>query len=1142
MKKFGTFLLAFFVPFAILAQTQPKVLIFSNTAGYRHGSIPFGKKALEELGVTNGWTVTYTENSELFTDINLSNYAAVVFNSTTGDILNNTQQAAFERYIQSGGGYVGIHSAADTEYRWPWYGELVGAYFSSHPNNSNIREATINVVDKTHPSSQHLPDKWVRTDEWYSYKNIYHDLHVLAYLDEHTYTGGTNGANHPIAWYHDYDGGRAFFTGGGHVASSFEEPLFRKHLEEGIKYAIGNNIKLDYGKSYSRTIPEENRFEKTVLVNDLNNPMELAVSLDGKVYFTEILGNFSVYNTKTEEYKLIHRFPITFKGGTGLQGITLDPLFEENRWVYLYYSPPVEGEPIDFYLSRFTLSANDEIDLASEKVFFKVPVQINSGAHHGGSLAFDSDGVLVLSTGDGTTPFPSDGYSPIDERADPESYPKDAQRSASNTNDLKGKILRIIPHTDGSYSIPSNNLFPVGTEKTKPEIYAMGVRNPYRLAINPKTNTVYWGEIGPDAGDDSDRGPTGYDEFNQAKEAGFFGWPYFIANSIPYADWDFETEKPRGLYDSNNPLNDSPNNTGLLKLPKPELAMIYYPYKMSDKFPELGLGGRSAMAGEFYSFSAVSENPNKFPAYYDGGLFVFDWMRNWMRVLRFDENENYVRSEAFMPTAGDFRRPIDLAFSKDGIMYALEYGSVYGADNKDARLVKIEYNASNRAPNLAAQILDSVGLAKENLQVSLTSERRQLPIRKSMAGKAPLRINMAGRATDKDFGDKLSYSWFINGQKVEQSSPIFNKTFEVNGGYEIVMKVTDQDGLWATDSLHVSVGNALPEVEIASTQNRSFYWGEGSFDYQVKISDEDGKKVKKESIKTVYNYSPISKAPSLDISGGVEIKTHLSPGSVGRTLIENSDCKACHTIAEVSVGPSFAAISARYSGDRKAGRTLATKIIEGGGGNWGETHVMSAHPQISMADAREMVSYIFSLSDPNLKFKAVAASGTLPLEAHKSYDNKGYYTLKTEYTDKGNKWAGPQKGADEVNLRYNELRAMDADSHPGFVFDWGVLEEGDYKAYLVFKNIDLKRIKSIGIEYGSKNLSGEIEVRKNSVGGPVIGRIPFEPTGGFGEMKWVDAKMDNVDEEFQHLYFVVYRKDEPFEEVVRLKSIRFLKE
>ncbi|MFT7434905.1 MAG: cytochrome c, partial [Psychromonas sp.] len=604
----------------------------------------------------------------------------------------------------------------------------------------------------------------------------------------------------------------------------------------------------------------------------------------------------------------------------------------------------------------------------------------------------------------------------------------------------------------------------------------------------------------------------------------------------------FETEKPRGLYDSNNPLNDSPNNTGLLKLPKPELAMIYYPYKMSDKFPELGLGGRSAMAGEFYSFSAVSENPNKFPAYYDGGLFVFDWMRNWMRVLRFDENENYVRSEAFMPTAGDFRRPIDLAFSKDGIMYALEYGSVYGADNKDARLVKIEYNASNRAPNLAAQILDSVGLAKENLQVSLTSERRQLPIRKSMAGKAPLRINMAGRATDKDFGDKLSYSWFINGQKVEQSSPIFNKTFEVNGGYEIVMKVTDQDGLWATDSLHVSVGNALPEVEIASTQNRSFYWGEGSFDYQVKISDEDGKKVKKESIKTVYNYSPISKAPSLDISGGVEIKTHLSPGSVGRTLIENSDCKACHTIAEVSVGPSFAAISARYSGDRKAGRTLATKIIEGGGGNWGETHVMSAHPQISMADAREMVSYIFSLSDPNLKFKAVAASGTLPLEAHKSYDNKGYYTLKTEYTDKGNKWAGPQKGADEVNLRYNELRAMDADSHPGFVFDWGVLEEGDYKAYLVFKNIDLKRIKSIGIEYGSKNLSGEIEVRKNSVGGPVIGRIPFEPTGGFGEMKWVDAKLDNVDEEFQHLYFVVYRKDEPFEEVVRLKSIRFLKE
>jgi cytochrome c len=1142
MKKLAILSFCLAISLSIFAQSQPKVLIFSKTAGYRHGSIPFGKKAIEELGAKNGWTVHYTENSELFNDLNLSNYAAVVFNSTTGDVLNNAQQAAFERYIQAGGGYVGIHSAADTEYGWPWYGELAGAYFSSHPNNSNIREATVNVVDKAFSASKHLPEKWVRTDEWYSYKNIYHGLNVLAYLDEHTYTGGTNGANHPIAWYHEYDGGRAFFTGGGHVETSFEEPAFIKHLLEGIKYAMGNNVTLDYTKAHSETIPEENRFEKTVLVNDLNNPMELAVSPDGKIYFTEILGNLSVYNTKTDEYKLIHRFPITFKGGTGLQGITLDPNFDKNRWVYLYYTPPTEEEPIDFYLSRFTLSINDELDLASEKVFLKVPVQINSGAHHGGSLAFDSDGVLVLSTGDGTTPFPSDGYSPIDERPDPESYPKDAQRGTSNTNDLKGKILRIIPHRDGTYSIPDNNLFPVGMEKTLPEIYAMGVRNPYRLAVNPKTNTVYWGEIGPDAGEDSDRGPMGYDEFNQAKEAGFFGWPYFIANGIPYADWDFETEKPRGAYDINNPINDSPNNTGLLRLPKPKPAMIYYPYRLSKEFPELGVGGRSAMAGEFYTYKPASKNPNKFPAYYDGGLFIFEWMRNWMRVIRFDENENYVRSESFMPTEGDFRRPIDLAFSKDGIMYTLEYGSVYGADNNDARLVKIEYNAGNRVPSLSAQILDSVGLAKENLVVFLTSEKRQLPIRKSIAGKAPLRVNMSGRAIDEDFGDIQTYSWYVNGEKMDIKSPFYDRTFTHTGDYEIVMMATDQDGLSATDTLHVALGNAPPKIEIASSQNRSFYWDDFNFDYAVTISDEDGKKVKKKSIKTVYNYNSQPKAPAPDISGGAEIKNNLDPGSLGRTLLENSDCKACHTISEVSVGPSFAAISAKYAGDRRAVGNLATKIIEGGGGNWGETHMMSAHPQISMADAREMVSYIFSLSDPNLEFKPVAITGKLPLEAHKSHENKGYYTIKTEYTDKGNKLAKPQKGMDELTLQYHVLRAMDADQHPGFVFDWGVLEEGGYKSYLVYKNIDLTGIKSIGIEYGSKDLSGEIEVRKNSVGGPIIGRIPFEPTGGFSEMKWVDAKMDNVDEEFQHLYFVVYRKEAPFEDVVRLKSIRFLRE
>ncbi len=1124
-----------------LSQNQ-KVLIFSKTAGYRHGSIPFAKSAIEKLGRENGFSTEYTEDSELFNDLNLRQYDAVIFSCTTGDVLSNEQQAAFERYIQAGGGYVGIHSAADTEYNWPWYGELAGAYFSSHPSNSNVREATVNVLDKTHISTSHLPSNWVRTDEWYSYKDIYHGIKILANLDEHTYTGGTNGANHPIAWYHEYDGGRSFFTGGGHTNESFSQEDFLKHLMGGISYAMGNG-KRDYSLAYSRTVPQENRFEKTVLVNDLNNPMELAVSHDGKVYFTELAGKLSVYNTKTDEYKLMHRFPLTLKGGTGLIGITLDPNFNQNRWMYLYYSPPVEGEPIDFYLSRFTITKNDEIDLNSEKVFLKVPVQINSGAHHGGSLAFDSKGVLVLSTGDGTTPFPSDGYAPLDERPDPESFPKDAQRGTSNTNDYKGKILRIIPHADGSYSIPEGNLFPKGMEKTLPEIYAMGVRNPYRLAINPKTNTVYWGEIGPDAGEDSNRGPRGYDEFNQAKKAGFFGWPYFIANNIPYSDWDFETEKPTGkIYDPKNPENDSPNNTGLKKLPLPQPAMIYYPYALSDEFPELGLGGRSAMAGEFYTFDSENTNPRKIPKYYDGGLFVFEWMRNWMRVIRFDENEDYVRSEAFMPTKGDFRRPIDLAFEKDGIMYVLEYGSVYGADNVDARLVKIEYNPYNRAPKVLAGINDTLAIAKVRAQASTTAEGRMYTQKKSIAGAVPLTVSMSARATDMDFGDKLTYKWNINGIVTEYTSPFVKHTFKTPGEFEVVIEAMDKDGLKGTDTLRVTTGNAPPMVEITSTQNRSFYWEDGTFNYLVKATDLEDKRVNSKNIKTSYNYSPQPLAPSPDISGGAEIKNNIEPGSLGRTLIEQSDCKACHTIDQVSVGPSFSAIAARYRDDRRAVAKLATKIIEGGGGNWGSTHVMSAHPQISQQDAREMVNYIFSLSDPNLTFKEIDSKGSLTLDIHKSYETRGYYTLKSEVTDKGTKVAKPQTSSHQLTLRFNELRAMDADMHPGFPFEWGELRDGDYKSYILYKDIDLSGIKSISMEYASKDQDGYIEIRKNSIGGPILGTIPFKATGTFDQYEWSEGKLEDPQKDFMHLYFVVYKKDPPFTDLVKPKTFRFNKE
>lgn len=213
------------------------VLIFSKTAEYRHRSIPAGISAIEAMGSRHNFRVEASEDATIFTDERLANYQVVVFLSTTGDILNTAQQSAFMRFIRNGGGFVGIHSATDTEYDWPWYGQLVGTYFLNHPN---IQTATINVTNSTHVSTQQLPTEWTRNDEWYNFRSDPSpNVTVLANLNESTYSGGTMGRNHPISWYHNYDGGRAWYTAMGHTSESYSEPLFLEHVLGGIRWAAG---------------------------------------------------------------------------------------------------------------------------------------------------------------------------------------------------------------------------------------------------------------------------------------------------------------------------------------------------------------------------------------------------------------------------------------------------------------------------------------------------------------------------------------------------------------------------------------------------------------------------------------------------------------------------------------------------------------------------------------------------------------------------------------------------------------------------------------------------------------------------------------------------------------------------------------
>ena len=302
---------------------------------------------------------------------------------------------------------------------------------------------------------------------------------------------------------------------------------------------------------------DQSRFEATVICTGLTRPMEIAVASDGSVFFIELDGSLKTIDATDHAIREVGKLPVTTEQENGLIGLALDPGFATNQWIYLQYSPPeFEGQ----HISRFTL-VDGVLDNASEKLLFKYEEQRKECCHHAGALQFGPGGELFIATGDNTHPHgDSQGYAPLDER--PEKSPWDAQKSSANSRSGNGKIMRIKPLADGTYEIPDGNLFPKDGSKGMPEIYVMGCRNPWRMSVDQKTGFVYCGEVGPDANGDGPRGPRGYDEINQARQAGNFGWPYFIANNRQYADYNFETAEVGPLFDPAAPINESVNNTG----------------------------------------------------------------------------------------------------------------------------------------------------------------------------------------------------------------------------------------------------------------------------------------------------------------------------------------------------------------------------------------------------------------------------------------------------------------------------------------------------------------------------------------------------------------------------------------------------
>ncbi|HEY9047388.1 MAG TPA: ThuA domain-containing protein [Ohtaekwangia sp.] len=1058
-------------------QDRPRILVFSKTKGYRHESISTGKVKLIELGAKHDFDVDTTEDASAFTDENLKKYSAVIFLNTTQDVLNLQQQGYFKRFIQAGGGFVGIHAAADTEYEWPWYGRLVGAYFKSHPQ---IQEATVKKVRPFGPNT--LPDNWKRKDEWYNYRNISDSIHVIYNLDETSYQGGQNGENHPIAWYHEFDGGRAFYTGMGHTHESYSDSLYMQHVLDGIQYAIGEN-KLDYSKATAKVAPEDNRFTKTVLDFNLNEPTEMVVLSDKRIIFVERKGDVKLYDPKDGKVKVINTLNIGTKFEDGVMGIATDPAFDQNHWLYIYYAHPEKSANI---LSRFTFT-DDKIDVGSEKVMIEVPTQRESCCHTGGSLAFDAKGNLFLSTGDNTNPWESKGYSPSDER--PGRGPYDAQKSSSNTNDLRGKILRIHPEPDGSYTIPEGNLFAKGEPQTRPEIYVMGCRNPYRISVDQRTGNLFWGEVGPDAGEpDSLRGPRSYDEVNMATKAGNFGWPYFVGKNFAYSKYDYETGKVGAWWDPAKPINESVNNTGKRELPPAQPALIYYPYAKSEEFPMLKEGGRNAMAGPVYYSDQYKDIPTAFPDYFDGKLIAYDWMRNWIFLVSLDKTGAIADMEPFMADT-QFNNIIDMAFGPDGKLYMIEYGTKWFAQNLDARLVRIDYNGGNRTP-----------VAK------LTADKT--------SGAAPLTVVFSNKGSmDYDTDDSLAYVLEVGGKTYTSHDTAFTVTLDKPGVYNAKLKVTDDKGNSSTASTQVLVGNEPPVIEAhIADGNKTFYFPETKVKYSVKVTDkEDGSSadgtIREEAVTVLFDY--LKGFDMAKVAQGHQMPTVELPG---KALIGKSDCKSCHIIDQRSAGPSYKEVAAKYKTQTDAIDRLAAKIIKGGAGIWGDTE-MAAHPQVSVEEAKEMVRYILSLGDEK-------AAKKLPLNgvATTGKENQGAYLLTASYHDKGANNIPSIGSTATLVLRSPMLKADQAtDLHIVRVLNWEgniAFENVKHTAHAAFKNLDLTGVKKAKVYpfLADDQAGGTVEIHLDKPDGKLLGKasasgkglqiqtINLEPATGYHDL------------------------------------------
>ncbi|MFI5937350.1 ThuA domain-containing protein [Actinoplanes sp. NPDC051494] len=720
------------------------------------------------------------------------------------------------------------------------------------PPSPGVNRAVVDVLDRQHPATEDLPLTVTRSDRWYNWDpNPIGTVHTVAQVEERHYNPGlgANGPFHPVSWCRDYDGGRSFYTGMGHTAGSYAEDAFRKHLSGALGWAAGlvrGDCQATIAANY--TTERLTAANQTGQLDQIGEPHGLTVAPGGTIFYVgkaacpggpivewsdpnvgKGCGTIHSYDPATKRVKLLTTLEVMGNRGSGselvkneegLLGIVADPAFTTNGWIYVYWMPhnSIDREKRigQRTISRFTY-AGGTIDQGTRKDLLRFPVQIHSCCHAGGGMAFDDDGNLYVGSGDNNSSEGSSGYSGNNWTAEYAGISfQDARRTSGNTNDLAGKIIRIHPEADGTYSVPPGNLFPPGTAKTRPEIYVMGVRNIARLQIDEERQWLTAGWVGPDATSPSPTlGPAKYETATILTSAGNQGWPYCMGNRQPYRDRSStDATVLTGWYQCGNLKNESPRNTGLTDIPPARDNMIWYApdgggpvfppradgsgvptYVAADATytqPYLKGGGQAVMSGPTYHRDRADTTSGvAWPQYWDDKWFLGDQSNAANRVavtvdpagVAAQSPPPFAESlRAILPGGtGDTRLQswMDAKFGADGALYLLDYGGGFFSLSPAQKLLKVSYKGGPATPAPAAT---SVAVQNKPLTYAFTGSR----------------------------SGGVSYRWDLgDGATSTEANP--RHTYARTGTYTAKLTVTYADGEQVTVTTTVAVGCAVPD-------------------------------------------------------------------------------------------------------------------------------------------------------------------------------------------------------------------------------------------------------------------------------------------------------------------------------------------